>query len=207
MAVEEGDILKVLWKAKHTDPNTQIRQAFFFKVATLVDADNLQVGEELDSAITALYQLIAIRMSNRYEKTAVKVTNQSKKELIKDNLTLAFSGTGGIFEALPAQDCPLVIVRSNKLGHQARKFLGPVLEDTVLNGALTPAALVDFQAFGTEWEKQLNGALTTNVYSPVTVKFGVGGQVLSTEFILTGLSQAFSDMRTQRSRRPGVGLS
>lgn len=206
MPVALDDILQAVWKSKHTDPNTIMVQAFYYKASNVVDGDEANVQLDMEQQHISLFENIQTSLSNRYEMTAVRVTNQTQKTLIGEGPGAGFTGIGGAGEVLPAQDAALVVARSTKLGHQGRKYLGPLLEGVVDNGALLPANLANFDAFGQMWDSEWVGNVTGNTYQPGTVKFAPGGAVQEFTQFDTFLSTAYADMRTQRSRRPGVGL-
>lgn len=205
--VAVNDILKATWMANHTSPNTKVIQDFYWRVDTLNDGGEANNGNDLQTRCVDIFTTIQARLSTRYVLERIRVTNQTQKELLLDGPPAGgFAGTNASLEVLPAQDAVLVVVRSRKLGHQGRKYLGPIPEDVVADGKVDPVSLADFTSFGATWDSSFNGGVTTNLFTPGTVKFAPGGAVQSFTPFDDFLETAFEDMRTQRSRRPGVGL-
>lgn len=207
MTVAANDVLQAIWKAQHTDPNTRTIQSFYFQATDVADGDDILVQGELRDRLIALFGQIQGLFSQRYLMNSVRVTNQTQKTLLGENNGAGFVGAGGDVEVLPAQDAALVVARSNALGHQGRKFLGPFTEAAFDNGALTAAAQAACDAFAENWDDSFVGGVTNNTYQPGTASFAQGGALQGFRGFTNGLNTALSDARTQRSRRPGVGLS
>lgn len=208
MPVANGDILKAVWQARHSSPNTIVQNVFHWRVDDFLDGDDqsnfLDILERLR---TTMYPHIALDLSERYVLDDVRVTNDTQKTFVGDGIGAGFAGTGGAGEVLPAQDAVLVYARSRQLGHQKRCYLGPYLEASVENGALTAAAFARAQDFAEDMDDSWLGALTNNQFVPVTVKYNPGGAIAQVTNLSANLHAAERDMRTQRRRRPTVGLS
>lgn len=207
MTVVNDDVLACTWKARHDDPTTKIRQTFYYQVTDVTDGNDATVHAELRDELIALYTIVANGFSDRYVLTAVKTTNQTQKTLLGENAGGGFAGTGVAGEVLPAMNCGLCVARHQALGQPGRKYVGPYLESVVANGQLDVAAQANLQSFVNRWDTQFIGA-TNNTYQPGTAQFvKPGGALAGFKPFSALLGTAFFDMRTQRSRRPGIGLT
>jgi len=207
MAVAQDDVLKAVWQAEHSQPNTRIQNVFYWQVNDLVDGDEANVKLDIENFMTTMYGEIQALFSDRYSLESIRITNVTQKTFVSDDEAIAFVGTGGAGEVFPAQDAALVLARSRQLGHVGRKYIGPILENVMENGELGAGAAAALQQFCDDWDAPFVGGVTNNVYLPGTAKFNPGGGLNSFRGFLAGLGSVIEDARTQRRRRPSVGLS
>jgi len=207
MAVAQNDVIQASWESVHSDPNTRMVQHFYFQAFDVVDGDEQNCAQDIQTQLLAIWANVQPHLSNRYVLETIRVTNQTQKVLMLDSDGGGFTGTGGAGQATSAQVAALAIARSNKLGHQGRKYIGPPLEDDVDNGNLSAPFLAAMEAFASAWDAPFNGAITNNAWIVGTVKFAQGGAVQAFTEFTNGLSSAEPVTRTQRSRTPGKGLS
>lgn len=207
MPVAQDDVLKAVWQATQTDPNTKIQNVYYWQVNDLVDGDEANVKTDFENFMTAMYGNIQALFSERYALDSIRITNATQRTFVSDDEAIAFVGTGGAGEVFPAQDAALVLARSRQLGHVGRKYIGPLLENTMENGELGAGAAAALQAFCDAWDQPFVGGVTNNVYLPGTAKFNPGGTLNSFRGFFAGLGSVINDARTQRRRRPGVGFS
>lgn len=206
MAVAQDDILRCVWKFKVVGLATRGLNTYYFKVEDLVSATDADVASDFDGAITNYYDQIIAQLSSDYVAESLRITNVSKKEFVGDSVP-GFAGTGAAGASSPGQVAVEVLGRARKLGHIARKYLGPIIEAVHDDGVLTAAALTAFNLFRDKYVLQFVGGVTTNTYTPVMVKFLAGGGVGGHEEIDQDLGVVIQTARTQRSRTPGVGLT
>ncbi len=206
MPVAQADIIRCVWKFKVAGLATRGINTYYFRVDDLVSAIDADVASDFDGAITNYYDQIIAQYSSDYVASSLRITNASKKEFIGDSVPV-FAGTGAAGASSPAQVAVEVLGRARKLGHIARKYLGPIIEAVHDDGVLTVGALTAFNLFRDKYVLSFVGGVTTNTYFPVMVKFAVGGAVVSTEDIDQDLGVVIQTARTQRSRTPGVGLT
>lgn len=207
MTVAQDDVIKAVWKVIHTTPNTIVENVFHWKVTDLVSGVFADVGTDIQVELEALFATITGNLSERYVLSDIRVTDLTQKLFVIDGVGAGFTGGGGAGEVLPAQDAAIVLARSRQQGHQGRKYLGPLLEAAVENGNLSAGALTTMFTFANKYENVFNGSVTTNEYTAGTAQIAVGGGLAGFTAFENGLHTALSAMRTQRSRRPGVGLS
>ncbi len=206
MAVAQDDLLRCVWKFKVDGLATRGLNTYYFKVEDLVSAVDEDISADFDGAITNYYDQIIAQLSSDYAAESLRITNISKKEFVGDAVP-AFVGTGAAGASSPGQVAVEVLGRARKLGHIARKYLGPVIEAVHDDGVLTAGALIAFNLFRDKYVLQFVGGVTTNTYTPVMVKFLAGGGVGGFEEIDEDLGVVIPTARTQRSRTPGVGLT
>lgn len=202
-----NDVVKAVWRVVHTTPNTIIENVYAWKITDLVDGADVDCGAEIISELIAMYTGISALFADRYVLQDVRITNETQKTFVFDGDGVGFTGSGGAGEVLPAQDAALVLARSKKLGHQGRKYLGPLLENVSENGIIGAGAQALLVTFAGRWDSAFTGAGTGNEYTPGTVKYAPGGAVQTFTAFDTDSSKILTEVRTQRRRRPGVGLS
>lgn len=206
MAVAQDDILKVVWTAKVIGVNTRVQNVYHYIVATLLSAVEPDIGDDFGAQIVAGYTSIQDQLSVDYVAESIRVTNMSKKEFVADE-TPVFTGGGLAGASMPAQVAVEILGRARKLGHVARKYIGPPIEAALDDGRLTAAAKLDFDVFQGFFISNFLGATTGNDYIPVMVKVAPGGGVASFELLDEDLGFTVETARTMRSRIPGRGLT
>lgn len=210
MAVAINDILAASWKADHTDPNTKEIQTFYWQITDVTLGDEPAVHQDLRDRLIAMYTTLQGQFSIRYGMTAVRTVNLTQRIRMGEDAGAGFTGNNIDNEVMPAQNAALVVARGPQFGHTGRKYMGPFPESQFDNGALIDAAFNAMEAFGDVFEAQFNGGVTNNTYVPGTVQFQAppnSGVPQSFRAFQGGLRTAYRDARTQRSRRPAVGLS
>lgn len=206
MALAESDILKIVWTAKVDGIGTRVQNRFNYIVDALVSGVPADVGLDFDAHITGGYDDIAAQLSSDYAAESLRTTNMTQKEFVADTVPV-FVGTGLAAGSMPAQVAVQVLGRARKLGHVARKYIGPVMEDALTDGKLTVAGLAAFELFKTFFISDFIGLTTGNNYTPVMVKVAVGGGVASFLQLEEDLGFVTQTARTMRSRIPGIGLT
>jgi len=206
MAVAQDDILRCVWKYRVTGVATRGINTYYLKVSDFASSNDVDITAEIDGYITSLYDFIVAQLSLDYVAESVRVTNVSKKEFVGD-LVPTFAGTALAGTSMPAQVATELLGRARKLGHIARKYIGPCTEAAYDDGVLTAAALAQFNLMLDEYVQGFVGAVTLNTYLPVMVTFAVGGGVAAHEVIDEDLGLVVQTARTQRSRTPGRGLT
>lgn len=206
MAVQNDDILKVRWQAKVLGVATRVQNVFHYKVADLVDPEDADIGTEFVTHIVSGYTAINAFFSSDYIAETLRITNASRKEFVSDNAPV-FAGLGGAGATTPAQVAVEILGRARTLGHVARKYVGPMTEDTHTDGVLTAPALAAFIVFRNFFVNEFIGAVTGNTYLPVMVNYAVGGGVASFLPLDPDLGFVQQTARTMRSRIPGRGVT
>lgn len=206
MAIAEGDILKAVWTAKVDGVGTRVQNVYTYRINTLVSSVPEDVSDDFDSFITSGYTVINAQLSSDYVAESLRITNMSKKEFVGDEVPV-FAGTGAAGGSMPAQVAIEILGRARVLGHVARKYVGPPMEDALTDGKLTAAALVAFRTYRDFFISNFLGLVTNNDYIPVMVKVAVGGGVASTIDLDEDLGFVVQTARTMRSRIPGRGLT
>jgi len=206
MAVGEGNILKAVWTAVVDGVGTRVQNRYNYEVTTLVDPDPANIGQDFDTHITSGYTVINAQLSSDYVAESLRITNMTDKEFIAD-VTPIFAGIGAAAGSMPAQVAVEILGRARKLGHVARKYVGPVMEDSLTDGRLTAAAAAAFTTYKEFFVADFLGNITNNLYTPVMVKVAPGGGVASFLRLEEDLGFVVQTARTMRSRIPGVGLT
>lgn len=206
MAVLVNDILKIVWQAKVDGIGTRVQNVFYWLVTIAADGDEANVAADFEVEVPAIFANISDWFSLDYQLESIRVTNATQKTFVGEPTPL-FAGGGAANLSTPAQIAVQVLARAVKLGHTARKYVGPCIEATHTNGVIVALALVDFQAFALRWAAGFLSPATFNDYQPVMVKFAPGGGVASFEPISAILTTVTPVARTQRRRIPGRGLS
>lgn len=206
MTVAVGNILKNVFQAKVNGLGTRVQNIYSYEVLTVVDGDEAEVFNDMTAELLLLYAIIGDWLSSDFIAEHVRTTNETAKEFVGEDAVL-FAGGGAAGASTPAQICVEVLARARKLGHVARKYIGPVIEAAHTDGVLVALALTDFKAFADQWDSEVTGLATGNTYKPVMVAYAEGGAVSLVTDIEAGLNTVQPVARTQRRRIPGEGLS
>ena len=207
MAIENNDLLKAVWQARQSNPNTISQNVFLWRIEDALDFGEANVGADIINYLISMYTEIDAALSDEYILESVRITNESKKEFVFQGTGAGFAGVNIVAQCMPAQNAVEILARSRKLGKPGRKYLGPVTEDVFTDGTLDPLAVALFDAFLAKYDNTFVGAVTTNAYRPGTATYFPGGAVNEFTPWVQGLGTVYRDARTQRRRRPRVGLS
>jgi len=206
MPIVQDDILRLVWKYKVDGVQTRGINTFYWKVTDLVSGDDSDVTDEMFDSINGVYDDISAHLSADYISEEIRITNATKREFVGDKAG-TYVGTGAAGASMPGQVAVEILGRARKLGHVARKYLGPPIEAALDDGVLTAGAKTDFTTWMTNYVTLFIGNGPGNTYQPVMVKFAAGGAVASHEELDPDLGFVVDTARTQRSRTPGVGLT
>lgn len=207
MPVVQDDVLKVVWTARQTSPNTIAQNVFFLRVDDVTDGDFVNVWADINAWLVAMYNNVAAQFTTGYLHTDTRITDETQKVFVGDGVEgPAFAGTDA-GECSPAMNACEVLARSRALGHIGRKYVGPLAESAMNDGDLTVGAHANFVLFVNAWDAVFIGATTNNTYQPGTAKFNQGGGLAGFTAFADDLQKVVVGIRTQRRRRPTVGLS
>lgn len=206
MAVAEEDVLKIVWQFKVDGVGTRGQNVFWYQVTTLVSGDEGDVQDDFETKMVAMFANASDWFSSDYSLEHLRMTNETQKQFVGQEFPV-FAGGGAAGASTPAQVAVEVLGRATKLGHVARKYLGPCIEATHDDGRLVAGALADFGLFAVEYTASFVGATSGNLYQPVMVKVLPGGAVGEITNISDDLFTVIPTARTMRSRIPGRGLS
>lgn len=205
MTVALDDVIRVTWKAVSTAPATIINNVFWYKVTTFAGGPDSAIFTEIFDEILALFQNIQLEFTPNYSAESIRAVNQTKKEFLGDD-GVTFVGTAAVADANAAQVAVEILARGIQLGHTGRKYIGPVSDNTVDDGQVSPASLTRFGLFADQYDTAFAGIVTANLYTPGTAQLGAGGVVIGFREFVQGRNFVQETCRTQRRRTPGRGL-
>lgn len=208
MAINDGDVVKVV--VSIDAPNTQIMQNVYYwrlQDPTPDNPSNAQILSALDTKLTAMYQLIDQEMANDYlvdEFWTDKIDwNGTFWETVESlgQTALAVAGTSAN-DSIPHGCAATMTAHTSRPQTRARKFLGGIIENNVVDSTLSGSLLTALATFATSWLLD-QGVIGSAYLEPVVV--GQSGPSAGLIYLL--LSAAASGISGyQRRRKPGVGV-
>lgn len=205
MANELNDVLRVTAEFDPANAGSQVQNVYYYRIDGLVSGDDADIIDDFEAEIATLMGLVEDYFSTAYNGVSVRVSNVTKRERIGVG-ALAWSGLDATTDELPSQIAALCLFPLKELGKTGRKYLGPPTEVCQQNSALVAGAITSFNAYAQRLTTTVTGGTSGNDYNAGIARF-TGTTLDSFSEFLTGTQRTVPELRTQRRRTPGVGLS
>lgn len=184
--------------------NTVAQNIYHLLAADLADGLEATVFADMTRLLDSMMTTVEIFFAQDYVLRRVKVINVDQQTFVGEGAPIAWAGTNAGGLNSPSQVAVEVLARSERLGHVGRKYLGPVVESSFVDGVMSPQALAAFGDYLNIYQATYLDGVSTNTYNPGTLS-----PVVPPGFrtFLAGRGTVVPVARTMRSRIPGRGLS
>ena len=193
MTVINGDILEIRQPSSWND-DFQFLNVFFVQVVTAPTAGDSEILTDLATWRTTIYTPILPDFPTTWDTDPATINNLTQDVFVGE-LAGELVGTG-VGDVLPFQVAALVVGRTADRGHQARKYFGPFVEASNVDGIWVAGTQSNLVSAGVAWETDpvtsIDGLYLTGVYNTRELPTPIFRPIIG--------SRVIQRTRTQRSR-------
>lgn len=205
MSLTVNDVLRVTARLKSPLSRSRYENVYWYKCTVVVSQVFADIRSDFANQLSTMYDTIAAFQSTNTTSDGFKLVDVTQKETY-GKPTWNYAGTDATFDTLPAQICAEVLGYTFESGRFGRKYLGPFLEENILDGAWSAGQITALENFAQLYTAQFVGTVTGNTYIAGVARKEAGVWVLK-QFASALGTFVSPDARTQRRRTPGYGLT